>query len=189
MAVGALAGVVLFFLLKLLSRNAAEATIVSLGFAILIEEILRMSVRTSYFLLVDVEWGHITFAGEKVSTFYVLASTISLTFTALLLIVYRSRIGLALKTIEDDAELAEIYGADVDVVRLITIAATSAIVALSGCVLSPTHALSPLMGFPVLVSGIIIASFATLLGGFGERLYGLCVLVAVAYSYALSVIP
>ncbi len=185
---GVVAGLTLFFAIKYLSRNIVEATIVSLGFAILLEELLRLSERTSYFLIVEVGQQNIYVFGENLSIWLISAFLVAAAFYGILLVLYKSEYGLRLKFIEEDSELAEMYGVSVERYIAAVISATSALLAVVGCLLAPTHAISPLMGFPVLVSGILLAAFATVLGGVGIRLHVNTVLLSVAYSYAVSVI-
>ncbi|OYT35541.1 hypothetical protein B6U96_10230 [Archaeoglobales archaeon ex4484_92] len=180
--VGFTAGIVLCYLIKFLSKNTIEATIVSLGFGISIEEILRVSLQTSYFLVVELEETFLNIFGEKISILQLTQAGISFLFFILLFALFKSSYGLKLKFIEEDLELAELYGVDTDKYIFSVITVTSFLISVSGCLLSTTQALSPLMGFPILICGIIVAALAVIFGGIGAKLHINSILVSVTYS-------
>ncbi len=172
--------------IKKIGQNVVDATIISLGFAILLEEILRLSVQSSYFLIVGYGNKYLNFLGEKVSIWYILLSVFAIAFYFCLTFVFNSKIGVNIKLIEDDLELAEMYGVDVDKYMFTTTVVISIIAAFTGCILAPTHVLSPNMGFPILVSGIIIAAISSLFGGVGLRPYLATLALSVVYSYIIG---
>ncbi|WP_290595938.1 MULTISPECIES: ABC transporter permease subunit [unclassified Archaeoglobus] len=167
--------------------SVAEATIVSLGFAIAIEEFLRLFYRTSYYQVM--ETSYVELLGEAVSIHEVLngamLAMLFLTFAAILL----SRRGFELKFVEDDWELAEMYGIDTSKIRYLTISISSSFICLSGAVLAPTQSLSPSMGWNSMVTAVIIAAIAASAGNVGLRKYVLTLPIALAYTAILRWLP
>lgn len=167
--------------------SVAEATIVSLGFAIAIEESLRLFYRTSYYQVM--ETSYVELLGEAVSIHEmlngVMLAVLFLTFAAILL----SRRGFELKFVEDDWELAEMYGVDTSRIRFLTISISSSFVCLSGAVLAPIQSLFPSMGWSSMVTAVIIAAIAASAGNAGLRKYALTLPIALAYTAILRWLP
>ncbi len=185
---GSFIGLAMQSTIKKIGRSVVDATIISLGFAILLEEILRLSEQSSYFLIVGFGNKYLNVVGEKISIWYILLSVFALVFYLCLIFVFKSKVGVNVKLIEDDLELAEMYGIDVDKYMFTTTVVISMIAALTGCLLAPTQVLSPNMGFPILVSGIIIAAISSLFGGVGLKPYLVTLALSVVYSYAIGVL-
>lgn len=183
---GILAGIVLFVLIRHLSENLVESSIISLGFGIILEEILRNSHKTSYFLLVSVESAYLSLAGEAISIWYVAIAMFTAIFYLAIVFLFKTKYGTGVKIIEEDEELAEIYGFDTEKFKMATIALTSLTAAVTGCLISPTTALNPYMGFPILIAGILIASVSRLFGEVGFKNYIYILMISLVYSNLLG---
>jgi len=161
--------------------SIAEASIVSLGFAIAIEEFLRILYRTSYFLVM--ESSYVEIIGEAVSVHEITNGAVLALLFLIFTAIHISR--RELKFVEDDWELAEMYGVDTSRIRLLTISISSGFICLSGAILAPTQSVFPSMGWSSTVTAVIIASIAASAGNAGVKKYLLTLPVAIAYTAIL----
>ena len=166
---GALFGFGLSLIVIKLCKTIVEATISSLGFGLLIERTLYFIHRSSYYYILKYDMSWLSIPATLV------------VFTAIALL-YISKIGLKLKFVESDIELAEIYGVDTTMVRCMTIVLTSATVTFFGFVYASLLAITPTVGFGYLISGIIVSAFAAQLRFNGIHHY----VSVVALSFVLT---
>lgn len=176
------AGLVIGSILAVITEKltVGEATIVSLGFAIAIEEFLRIMFRTSYYQIIETQYVNLFNNPIDVHEMYA-----SLLFIALLLIfttIFLSSHGIRLRFVEDDYELAEMYGVDSRRIRLLSISISSGFVCISGSILAPVHTIFPSMGWSVLAISVIIAALAASTGNAGLRKYLATLPIALLYT-------
>jgi branched-chain amino acid transport system permease protein len=156
-AVGALIGLLLHVCTK--GMDTSRATLFSLGLAIAIEEALRISFRVEYVLL----RSHIIHLFEsKLVLEHFLAFLVSATFLAsFLFFELRGSLGkLKLRVVEEDLEIAEIYGIDTERVRAIILVVSSAITCCLGGLYLSGRVISPTIGWLSLIFSCIIATIA-----------------------------
>lgn len=82
----------------------------------------------------------------------------------LYLLVYCTKVGLAMRAIEEDEETARMLGINADRVAAVSVALGFALAALGGAFVAPIYSLNPGMGFEVLLMSFIII----ILGGLGS---------------------
>ncbi|AIG97834.1 branched-chain amino acid ABC transporter permease [Archaeoglobus fulgidus] len=181
---GFLVGAILSKLTERLS--VGEATVVSLGFAIAIEELLRILFRSAYYQIVEA--SYLEFYGETLEIHEILNAAVLSSLLVVFGLILNSRRGLELKFMEEDWELAEIYGVRTERIRLIAVSLSSALVCLNGALLSPTHILHPAMGWSVMVVAVIVASLAAAAGN-TFRKYAATFPIALAYSILVGWLP
>lgn len=181
-ATGFALGLMLFRAVK--SLSIGDATIVSLGFAIAIEEAIRLSFRTSYYQIVETEYFSVL--GEMVMLNELVLSVILTTTLITFALIFISKRGLELKFVEDDWELAEIYGVKTERIRLLSIAIPSGFICLSGSFLSPANPLHPAMGWSRLITAVIIAAVAMASGDAGVKKYFITFPFALLYSFLVG---
>ena len=189
--IGLLIGLMLYAGISRFSASLIDSTLMSLGFGIAIEEILRISFRSAYVQILSVSPMYVNVLGENISLYDIYSLIFSVAFIGVLLSVFILPSGLKVKFVEEDYELAEIYGVDTEKIRMYTISLTSSSVTFAGFILSPTKAIDPTIGWPLLITSIIIAATSGLFGGVGMKRYASLIPVALAYSfliYALGVI-
>ncbi len=170
---GSIAGIALHRATR--SLKLPEATIVSLGFGLGIEETLRLTFRGSQYIVLAA--GIVRIVGEAISIPELAAGVISAAFIVSLLAALNSGVGLKLKFVEENSELAELYGIDTESARLLILTATSALICLLGATAGAVQAIHPAMGWPYLTFSVIAATPANL---FGRHRYAAAVLVNVA---------
>ncbi|MBE8540332.1 ABC transporter permease subunit [Geoglobus acetivorans] len=166
--------------------SVGEGTIVSLGIAIAVEEALRMTFRTSYYQTVETQY--VTLLSSTIDIYEIYASLLSAVLLILLAVAFTSSYGIKLRFIEDDYELAEIYGANTKKIRLLSISITSGFICVSGAILAPTYAIFPSMGWNVLAVSVITASLATWTGNAGLRKYIITLPIALLYTSLIYVL-
>ncbi len=148
--------------------SVGESTVVSLGFAIGIEEILRISFKSSYYQIL--ETSYVSIFGEAVDVHEVYSSALLLLLLGIFAILLKSPKGLEIRFVEEDQELAEIYGVNTSRIRDASIGLSSGFACLTGSLLAPAQPLDPTMGWSVIVVAVIIATLAVTASGFRKYL-------------------
>jgi branched-chain amino acid transport system permease protein len=109
--------------------------------------------------------GVVAFGGIRLPTERLIAAGVGVLLVALLyVLVYRTKVGLAMRAIEEDEETARMLGIDADRVAALACAIGFALAALAGAFVAPIYSLNPGMGLePILMSFLII-----IVGGLGS---------------------
>ncbi len=166
---GLLFGTLLSLAISKICRSVIEATVLSLGAGILIERGLEIVHRSSYYYFVDFDY----------STYVILLGAVSYLFV---LGIYLSPLGLKMKFVEEDHELAELYGINTGMIFTVTTSLASACAVLAGFLSSGSLAISPTTGFGYLISGIIVSALTAQLRQVGAVHY----LALLAISFAAA---
>ncbi|RLI79527.1 hypothetical protein DRP05_03635 [Archaeoglobales archaeon] len=180
--VSSLSGASLYILMRLIGKGILEATIVSLGFGILLEELLRLCHTTGYFLILDTPIKTYTILGVEISQWEVMQLGVLMIVLLTLTLVFKSRYGIKIKFIEEDVELASMYGVNHNFYEALCICNTSILATLLGFLSSPHQAIFPSMGWSILVAGIIVFAITSQFKLVGLKHY--LVLAAVSIAYA-----
>lgn len=107
-----------------------------------------------------VRLGGISISVERLTIIPIVAAFV----LALYFFIYRTRLGSAMRAIEQDREAAALQGVDVHQVNSLVFAVGFALAAIAGGLVAPIFVLNPVMGdFPLLKAFIII-----ILGGLGS---------------------
>lgn len=170
---GAFGGYFLHWATKRLS--VANSTMFSLGFAIAVEEALRISFRKQYLLI---PMQSVTFFGETILEFHLFSALISIAFLIIFFGFLFSQRATTLKIVEEDYEISELYGVETEKIRSIVLTATSSIVCLLGSFQNP-GIVYPTIGWHFLIFTVIIAAIANST----PRPYFFCPLVAPVVSW------
>ncbi len=170
---GAFAGYFLHFATKKLS--IAKSTIFSLGFAIAIEEMLRILFRTQY-LLIPLE--RVTVLGESLVRFHLFSGLISLFFLVAYFSYLLSKSSAVLRIVEENYEISEIYGVKTEKIRAIVLTTTSSTVCLLGS-FQHSGIVYPTIGWHFLIFAVIIATIANSI----PQRYFACVILAPVISW------
>ena len=179
-ATGFFLGILLYWLIRKIGNGIFEATIISLGFAVGLEEILRIVHGKGYYLIVE----------SAYSTYFweLMQAILLLVLLSFLFIAYTSRMGIKLKFVEDDDFLARIYGVDYEMYSMLCIALTSLVTALLGYLSSTSQALYSGIGWIPLIAGILIAAITALFRGVGFIHYIRIVALSLAYSFLVAMV-
>jgi branched-chain amino acid transport system permease protein len=109
--------------------------------------------------------GIVRVLGVRLPRERLLAAGVALVLVAALYwLVYRTRIGLAMRAIEEDEETARMLGVNANRVASLSVALGFVLAALAGAFVAPIYSLNPGMGLePILMSFLII-----IVGGLGS---------------------
>jgi branched-chain amino acid transport system permease protein len=109
--------------------------------------------------------GVVELAGVRLPRERLLAAAVGILLVAgLYALVYRTRMGLAMRAIEEDEETARMLGINADRVAGVAVALGFALAAVAGAFVAPIYSLNPGMGLePILMSFLII-----IVGGLGS---------------------
>jgi len=109
--------------------------------------------------------GVVSFAGVRLPTERLVAAAVGVVLVALLyLLVYRTKVGLAMRAIEEDEETARMLGIDADRVAALACAVGFALAALAGAFVAPIYSLNPGMGLEAILMSFLII----IVGGLGS---------------------
>jgi branched-chain amino acid transport system permease protein len=109
--------------------------------------------------------GVVEVLGVRLPRERLLAAAVGLVLVAALyLLVYRTRVGLAMRAIEEDEETARMLGVDSDRVAGFAVALGFVLAALAGAFVAPIYSLSPGMGLEVILMSFLII----IVGGLGS---------------------
>jgi len=175
------AGTLIGLLLHVCTKrmDVGRATLFSLGLAIAMEEALRISFRVEYVLLRS-EIIHLF--GSKLVLEHFLAFLVSAAFLAsFLAFELKGSLGkLKLKVVEEDLEIAEVYGIDTERVRALILTVSSAICCCLGSLYLSGRVISPTIGWISLIFSCIIATIAH---AFREKAYILVLPVSLGLCW------
>jgi len=109
--------------------------------------------------------GIVQFLGVRLPRERLLAAGVAVLLVAgLYLLVYRTRVGLAMRAIEEDEETARMLGVNANRVASLSVALGFVLAAVAGAIVAPVYSLNPGMGLePILMSFLII-----IVGGLGS---------------------
>jgi branched-chain amino acid transport system permease protein len=109
--------------------------------------------------------GVVAVAGVRLPTERLIAAAVGAVLVALLyLVVYRTKVGLAMRAIEEDEETARMLGIDADRVAALACAVGFALAALAGAFVAPIYSLNPGMGLEAILMSFLII----IVGGLGS---------------------
>ena len=109
--------------------------------------------------------GVVAFGGVRLPTERLVAAAVGVVLVALLyLLVYRTKVGLAMRAIEEDEETARMLGINADRVAALACAVGFALAALAGAFVAPIYSLNPGMGLEVILMSFLII----IVGGLGS---------------------
>jgi branched-subunit amino acid ABC-type transport system permease component len=176
-------GSILYLLIKRIGGGILDATIISLGFGIGLEEIIRILQGKGYYLVFSyslwVAW---------IDFWELMQGLMLVLLLSALFVLYKSKVGIKLKFIEDDEFLAKIYGVNTERYSFLTVSLTSSVVSLLGYFSATSQALFPGIGWIPLVAGILIAAITSLFRSLGLSHYGRIVVLTFVYSSLLLLV-
>ena len=109
--------------------------------------------------------GIVQFLGVRLPRERLLAAGVAVVLVAgLYVLVYRTKVGLAMRAIEEDEETARMLGVNANRVAALSVALGFVLAAVAGALVAPIYSLNPGMGLePILMSFLII-----IVGGLGS---------------------
>lgn len=98
-------------------------------------------------------------------------------------VLYRTRVGLAIRATANDLEVANLMGMNVHRVAMVTVALSVSLAAVAGVVVAPVFVVDPFMWLAPLVTMLAIV----VLGGLGSMKGSLIGAIAIGYIEAITV--
>lgn len=109
--------------------------------------------------------GILTIGSVRLPMERLVAAAVGVVLVALLyLLVYRTKVGLAMRAIEEDEETARMLGINADGVAALACAIGFALAALAGAFVAPIYSMNPGMGLEVILMSFLII----IVGGLGS---------------------
>jgi branched-chain amino acid transport system permease protein len=99
------------------------------------------------------------------------------------LLLYRTRLGLAIRATANDLEVANLMGMDVNRIAMVTVAISVALAAIAGVSVAPVFVVDPFMWLPPLVTVLAVV----VLGGLGSIHGSVIGALVIGYVEALTV--
>ncbi|MCS7118509.1 MAG: branched-chain amino acid ABC transporter permease [Archaeoglobaceae archaeon] len=161
-----LTGIIVYFLTKPIRNNIVMVIIVTLAFALLIEQILLLSFGNRGLTLKPfVEGIQVIYDNLRIARIRILAIFIAILVLILLeIFINRSLIGKRIKAVSQDSEASMLIGIDVEKVLIVTIGISSALAGIAGILYAQIFNI-----YPAIILRVLIYAFAVvILGGLGS---------------------
>jgi branched-chain amino acid transport system permease protein len=142
-----------------------QLVVASVGLSLIIQSLAWVAFGIQEKNVPSTFTGVVSFGGIRLPTERLVAATVGVVLVAILYaLVYRTKVGLAMRAIEEDEETARMLGINADRVAALACAVGFALAALAGAFVAPIYSLNPGMGLePILMSFLII-----IVGGLGS---------------------
>lgn len=148
-----------------IKEQGTAVMIVSVGLALLFQELLLLLFGGSYKGISHFVPGFITMSGHQISYQSLLAIGVSaLSLTAVWLLLSKTMLGIAIRAVAEDREAASLMGFNVSRIGMIIMGISVVLAAVASAVAAPVFTINPLMWLHPLV--IVLA--AVILGGLGS---------------------
>lgn len=146
-------------------EHEAAVLIATIALALLIQEVLLFAFGGHYLGIPSTLEGAVRVAGVSVpyQRFLILAVAAAV-LVAMWALLYRTKVGLAIRCAANDLEIAALMGMNVHRVALATIGVSAALAAIAGVIVAPVFVVDPLMWLAPLVTILAIV----VLGGLGS---------------------
>lgn len=163
--VGVLISLGTMFLLERVTDNVQRVIFLSLGLAIIIENILLALFGGTYRFAPTVIPGIVDFWGVRIGAYrlVVFACTMVI-FAAITLIVNKTSVGRSMRAVSQSEDASWLMGIDVKRIKFVTAGLAGMLAALSALLLLPMYSIYPSMGWEYLLIGFAIV----ILGGLGS---------------------
>ena len=142
-----------------------QLVVASVGLSLIIQSLAWVAFGIQEKNVPSTFTGVVALAGIRLPTERLVAAGVGVVLVALLyLLVYRTKVGLAMRAIEEDEETARMLGIDADRVAALACAIGFALAALAGAFVAPIYSLNPGMGLEAILMSFLII----IVGGLGS---------------------
>ena len=146
-------------------EHEAAVLIATIALAMALQEIILNIFTGSYLSVPSLIKGYFAFCGVKI--FYqqlLVFAAVLVILTALFFLLMKTRLGIAIRCVADDREVANLMGINESRVTMITMGISVALAALAGAIVVPLTTLNPLMWMHPLIMMMAVV----VLGGLGS---------------------
>lgn len=139
--------------------------LITMAVAIMYQEVMLLIFKGRYLAAPTIMTGYLTILGVKVSYQHLLIfGVVMIVLLGVWALLSKTRLGIAIRAVAQDSEIANLMGINVSRILLITMAIASALAAIAGVVVAPTLVVEPYMWTHPLVMIMAIV----VLGGLGS---------------------
>jgi branched-chain amino acid transport system permease protein len=164
--------------------HEAAVLIATIALGLVFQELMLLGFGGNYLGIPSTVDGVVSFLGvsipyQRLLILAVAAAVLAATW----LVLYRTRLGLAIRATANDLEVANLMGMNVNRVAMATVALSVALAAIAGVVVAPVFVVDPLMWLAPLVTMLAIV----VLGGLGSLKGSLLGALIIGYVEAITV--
>jgi len=165
-------------------EHEAAVLIATIALALIFQELMLFSFGGHYLGIPSTLSGVATIAGVSIPYQRLLILVVAaLMLAAIWAVLYRTRLGLAIRATANDIEVASLMGMNVNRVAMATVAISVALAAIAGVVVAPVFVVDPFMWLSPLVTMLAIV----VLGGLGSLKGSLIGALIIGYVEAITV--
>ena len=165
-------------------EHESAVLIATIALALVFQESLLLSFGGHYLGIPTVADGFASVAGVRVSyQRLIILVVVAFALIATWALLYRSRLGLAIRASANDLEVANLMGMNVKRVAMATVAVSVGLAAIAGVVVAPVFVVDPFMWLSPLVTMLAIV----VLGGLGSLKGSLVGAFVIGYVEAITV--
>ena len=152
-------------LLERVTDNEQRVIFLSLGLAIILENVLLAYFGGNYRFAPTIITGLVEFAGIRIQLYRIIVFVLTIViFTVLSIIVAKTRLGRSMRAVSQSEDASWLMGIDVKRVKFATSGVAGILAGLSALLLLPIYSIYPSMGWEYLLIGFAIV----ILGGVGS---------------------
>jgi branched-chain amino acid transport system permease protein len=184
LAVTALSLVAYRLVIEPVREHESAVLIATIALAIIFQELMLVTYGGHYLGIPSAVDGKVTLGGVSIpyQRLIILAAA-AVVLVATWFVLYRTRLGLAIRATANDLEVANLMGMDVNTVAMATVAISVALAAIAGVAVAPVFVVDPFMWLTPLVTVLSIV----VLGGLGSLKGSLIGSFIIGYVEAITV--
>ena len=184
LAVTALSLIAYRLVIEPVREHESAVLIATIALAIIFQELMLVTYGGHYLGIPSAVDGKVTLGGVSIpyQRLIILAAA-AVVLVATWLVLYRTRLGLAIRATANDLEVANLMGMDVNTVAMATVAISVALAAIAGVAVAPVFVVDPFMWLTPLVTVLSIV----VLGGLGSLKGSLIGSFIIGYVEAITV--
>jgi branched-chain amino acid transport system permease protein len=165
-------------------EHESAVLIATIALALIFQELMLLSFGGSYLGIPSTLDGGVRLLGVSIPYQRLLILVVAAAMLGLCwFILYRTRLGLAIRATANDLEVANLMGMNVNRVAMMTVALSVALAAVAGVVVAPVYVVDPFMWLAPLVTMLAIV----VLGGLGSLKGSLIGALIIGYVEAITV--
>jgi len=165
-------------------EHEAAVLIATIALALIFQELMLFAYGGSFLGIPSAIDGSLVFLGVRVPYQRLLILVVAAAMLAgTWIVLYRTRLGLAIRATANDLEVANLMGMNVQRIAMATVAMSVALAAIAGVVVAPVFVVDPFMWLTPLVTMLAIV----VLGGLGSLKGSLVGALVIGYVEAITV--
>jgi len=165
-------------------EHEAAVLIATIALALIFQELMLFSFGGHYLGIPSTLEGGIRVLGVSIPYQRLLILVVAAAMLAIVwFVLYRTRLGLAIRATANDLEVANLMGMNVQRIAMATVALSVALAAVAGVVVAPVFVVDPFMWLAPLVTMLAIV----VLGGLGSMKGSLIGALIIGYVEAITV--